>query len=57
MTQIGRDWLANDPDPGTIMGLPVFRDLYDSFHLAWVLSPVTDSHVSCSSFHRRQAAM
>lgn len=34
MTQIGRDWLANDPDPGTIMGLPVFRDLYDGFHLA-----------------------
>ena len=34
MTQIGRDWLANDPDPGTLMGLPVFRDLYDGFHLA-----------------------
>lgn len=31
---IGISWLANDINPGGIMGLDVFRDLYDRFHLA-----------------------
>lgn len=34
ISQIGRDWLANDPNPGDYMHLPVWRDLYDGFHLA-----------------------
>lgn len=30
---ISLNWLGNDPNPGTIVGFPVFADLMDAFHL------------------------
>lgn len=34
ISNIGLSWLVNDPNPGSIIHLPIFRDLYDNFHLA-----------------------
>ena len=50
ISNIGLSWLVNEPSPGDIIHLPIFRDLYDKFHLAAnPATPLSDKGNTCQT--------